>query len=312
MKNGTRRAPSFRRQCLYASCNTTDGRALRTPKDRKRSTLPQGVCDFKSHPLDRREDRERRRPYEGRTMRAISCIRRTRNRRARASGSFRRTRRNRKYSSTAAFRNHQARYLVPRDGWPRHGEAIRSAGILRHDTRWRVGLHDFIEKRSTGPRKSHRRDQPGRYYAPRLRAMKPRYAACIAWGRNGITRHRKERSTFVKTSLRLPGNPSSGSWGRNRSTSVEEAGALQARRTCEKMRCPFLLVHGRDDEQIPLADAQKQFDACGSRDKTSASSRRGWRRAALPRDIRRGWGGDGKWFERNSFAATRLRVSYRK
>jgi dipeptidyl aminopeptidase/acylaminoacyl peptidase len=34
------------------------------------------------------------------------------------------------------------------------------------------------------------------------------------------------------------------------------------------MRCPFLLVHGADDEQIPLADAQKQFDACGSRDKT--------------------------------------------
>ena len=36
----------------------------------------------------------------------------------------------------------------------------------------------------------------------------------------------------------------------------------------QKMRCPFLLVHGADDEQIPLADAQKQFDACGSQDKT--------------------------------------------
>jgi dipeptidyl aminopeptidase/acylaminoacyl peptidase len=36
----------------------------------------------------------------------------------------------------------------------------------------------------------------------------------------------------------------------------------------QKMRCPFLLVHGADDEQIPLADAQKQFDACGSKDKT--------------------------------------------
>lgn len=36
----------------------------------------------------------------------------------------------------------------------------------------------------------------------------------------------------------------------------------------QKMRCPFLLVHGADDEQIPLADAKRQFDACGSRDKT--------------------------------------------
>ena len=36
----------------------------------------------------------------------------------------------------------------------------------------------------------------------------------------------------------------------------------------QKMHCPFLLVHGAEDEQIPLADAQKQFDACGSKDKT--------------------------------------------
>ena len=28
------------------------------------------------------------------------------------------------------------------------------------------------------------------------------------------------------------------------------------------------LVHGADDEQIPPADAQKQFAACGSKDKT--------------------------------------------
>jgi len=36
----------------------------------------------------------------------------------------------------------------------------------------------------------------------------------------------------------------------------------------QKMRCPFLVVHGADDEQIPLADAQALYDACGSKDKT--------------------------------------------
>ena len=36
----------------------------------------------------------------------------------------------------------------------------------------------------------------------------------------------------------------------------------------QKMRCPFLVVHGEDDEQIPLADAQALYDACGSKDKT--------------------------------------------
>ena len=36
----------------------------------------------------------------------------------------------------------------------------------------------------------------------------------------------------------------------------------------QKIRCPFLLVHGEGDEQIALALAQKCFDAVGSRDKT--------------------------------------------
>ncbi len=34
------------------------------------------------------------------------------------------------------------------------------------------------------------------------------------------------------------------------------------------MRCAFLLTHGADDEQIPMADAQALFDAVGSADKT--------------------------------------------
>ena len=32
----------------------------------------------------------------------------------------------------------------------------------------------------------------------------------------------------------------------------------------QNMRCPFLVVHGADDEQIPLGDAQALYDACGS------------------------------------------------
>jgi len=36
----------------------------------------------------------------------------------------------------------------------------------------------------------------------------------------------------------------------------------------QKLNCPFLLVHSADDEQIPVADARRQFDACGSKDKT--------------------------------------------
>jgi fermentation-respiration switch protein FrsA (DUF1100 family) len=36
----------------------------------------------------------------------------------------------------------------------------------------------------------------------------------------------------------------------------------------QKMTCPFLMLHGAHDEQIPLALAQKCFDAVGSKHKT--------------------------------------------
>jgi fermentation-respiration switch protein FrsA (DUF1100 family) len=36
----------------------------------------------------------------------------------------------------------------------------------------------------------------------------------------------------------------------------------------QNVTCPFLLTHGTEDEQVPLADAHKLFDAIGSKDKT--------------------------------------------
>ena len=36
----------------------------------------------------------------------------------------------------------------------------------------------------------------------------------------------------------------------------------------QKISCPFLMLHGDGDEQIPLSEAQKCFDAVGSKQKT--------------------------------------------
>jgi esterase/lipase len=36
----------------------------------------------------------------------------------------------------------------------------------------------------------------------------------------------------------------------------------------QKIACPFVMLHGEGDEQIPLAEAQKCFDAVGSKQKT--------------------------------------------
>jgi dienelactone hydrolase len=158
---------------------------------------------------------------------------------------------------------------------PGTGEAIRFRNyFLRHD--YEVAgsaCIDWLEKRPDVDAKKIGvvAISLGGYYAPRCAAMEPRFAACIAWGAqwNYYETWKKRVDAAYKTSLSVPGHHIEWIMG---AKSVDEAlkklepfvldGVMQ------KMRCPFLLVHGADDEQIPLADAQKQFDACGSKDKT--------------------------------------------
>ncbi len=158
---------------------------------------------------------------------------------------------------------------------PGTGEAIRFRNYyLRHD--YEVAgsaCIDWLEKRPDVDAKKVGvvAISLGGYYAPRCAAMEPRFAACIAWGAqwNYYETWRKRVDAAYKTSLSVPGHHIEWIMG---AKSVDEAlkklepfvldGVMQ------KMRCPFLLVHGAEDEQIPLVDAQKQFDACGSKDKT--------------------------------------------
>jgi len=158
---------------------------------------------------------------------------------------------------------------------PGTGEAIRFRNYyLRHD--YEVAgsaCVDWLEKRKdVNPGKiGIVAISLGGYYAPRCAAMEPRFAACIAWGAqwdyHGTWKKRVDAA--YKTSLSVPGHHIEWIMG---AKSVDEAlkklEPFKLDGVMQKMRCPFLLVHGADDEQIPLADAQKQFDACGSKDKT--------------------------------------------
>ncbi len=158
---------------------------------------------------------------------------------------------------------------------PGTGEAIRFRGfVLRHDYEAAgSACIDFLEKRAdVDPKKiGVVAISLGGYYAPRCAAMEPRFAACIAWGAQWdyYATWKKRIDAAFKTSLSVPGHHIMWILGVD---SLDAAlRALESYRldgVMQKMRCPFLLVHGADDEQIPLADAQKQFDACGSKDKT--------------------------------------------
>ncbi len=158
---------------------------------------------------------------------------------------------------------------------PGTGEAIRFRNYyLRHDYEIAgAACVDWLERRAdVDPKRiGIVAISLGGYYAPRCAAMEPRFAACIAWGAQWDYHDtwKKRIAASFKTALSVPGHHIEWVMGaKSLDEALKKLEPFRLDGVMQKMRCPFLLVHGADDEQIPLADAQKQFDACGSKDKT--------------------------------------------
>lgn len=110
----------------------------------------------------------------------------------------------------------------------------------------------------------------GGYYAPRAAAYEPRISAVCAWGAiwdwGATWEHRwATRSPNVSVPwFQLP-------WVMG--TETMEQGLERVKQwtlvdVLPELRQPFLIVHGEDDRQIPVADAHRAFKAAGSTDKT--------------------------------------------
>ena len=161
---------------------------------------------------------------------------------------------------------------------PGNGEAIRfrNLPLIAETERYGTAAFDYLAGRPEidASRIGVMAISLGGYYAPRAASLEPRFACCVAWGAQW-----DYEATWQGRFDRIAksGNPSlSVPWQHllwvfdvaTKEEAMERLKGFKLDGIVQKMRCPFLMVHGEGDEQIPLAVAQQSFDATGSPDKT--------------------------------------------
>ena len=113
----------------------------------------------------------------------------------------------------------------------------------------------------------------GGYYAPRAAALEPRFACCVAWGAQWDYHEIWARRLDLLDSgrvLSLSVPPEHLQWVlgvSDRAAALKKLEGFRLDGIVQKMACPFLLLHGAGDEQIPLELAERLFEAAGSKQK---------------------------------------------
>ncbi len=158
---------------------------------------------------------------------------------------------------------------------PGTGEAIRFRGMhaaprLR-ESRQRLHRLPGAARRRRCEAHRHRRHQPRRLLRAALRRARAALRRLHRLGRDlGLSRRVEAAHRGAIQGLDVGARPSHHVDPRRRHAGrgVAKLEPFRLDGVVQKMRCPFLVVHGADDEQIPLKDAQALYDACGSQDKT--------------------------------------------
>jgi dienelactone hydrolase len=155
---------------------------------------------------------------------------------------------------------------------PGIGEALRLQKLVtRADYEKPVGAAiDWLEKRKDvdGKRIGIVGSSLGGYYVARAAAYEPRLRATVAWGAiydyhrvwvrrmqgNGIIAAPRFQLMFITGTDTME-------------AAVEKVKDFRVAGFAARIRCPFLVMHGAEDQQVLMADARAMFDAIGSPDK---------------------------------------------
>jgi dienelactone hydrolase len=157
---------------------------------------------------------------------------------------------------------------------PGNGESIRFRGLaLHHETeRYGKAAYEYLAAREDiDPRRiGVIAISLGGYYAPRAASLEPRFACCVSWGAQWdyhatwkVRLERLQKAEAVSLSVASDHLL----WVFDVKTPAEAMAQLEGFRldgVVQKMRCPFLIVHGEGDAQIPLDFARRCFEASGS------------------------------------------------
>ena len=161
---------------------------------------------------------------------------------------------------------------------PGNGESVRFRGLplIAETERYATPVYEYLAgRREFDPQRiGVMALSLGGYYAPRAASLEPRFACCVAWGAqwdyHAVWAKRLDELASGKVlSLSVP--PEHLQWVLGVSSTAEALAKLEGFRLdgiVQRMACPFLLLHGAGDEQIPLALAEKCFAAVGSKRKT--------------------------------------------
>ncbi len=114
----------------------------------------------------------------------------------------------------------------------------------------------------------------GGYYAPRIAAFEPRYAACVVLGTVAWDIHAKqlERKRLIETNPRKTSQSAFQlPWVlglRNMEEAVEAVKRFSLADCAHRIKCPLLITHGVNDRLASPEDAYKLCEAAGSRNKS--------------------------------------------
>lgn len=158
---------------------------------------------------------------------------------------------------------------------PGNGESIRFRSMpLRYDYEVAGSAAlDYLETRDDvdAQRAGVMGISLGGYYAPRCASLDSRYKACVAWGAiwdYHATWKARVDSGFT-TAMSVAGHHITWALGVDSiEAALQKLEAFRLDGVVQRMTCPFLVLHGENDEQVPMEIARRLHGAAGSTDKS--------------------------------------------